>query len=94
MITLSSHWIPWQRTMAHARLQASYLNKQMGRKVAGDQLLVGFLQRGKSCSRSLEKSSSWSQLRQGLNSKFNPWPQGPKTAVGQGHPWIRKIYRG
>lgn len=32
--------------MAHARLQASYLNKQMGRKVAGGQLLVGFLQKG------------------------------------------------
>lgn len=32
--------------MVHARLQASYLNKQMGRKVAGGQLLVGFLQKG------------------------------------------------
>lgn len=32
--------------MAHARLQASYLNDQMGRKVAGGQLLAGFLQKG------------------------------------------------
>lgn len=32
--------------MAHARLQVSYLNDQMGRKVAGGQLLAGFLQKG------------------------------------------------
>lgn len=31
--------------LAHARLQASYLSKQMGRKVAGGRLLVGFLQK-------------------------------------------------
>lgn len=32
--------------MAHARLQASYLNEQMGRQVAGGRLLAGFLQAG------------------------------------------------
>lgn len=32
--------------LTHPRLQASYLNKQMGRKVAGGQLLVGSLQKG------------------------------------------------
>ena len=32
--------------MAHARLQASYLNEQMGRQVAGGRLLIGILQQG------------------------------------------------
>lgn len=32
--------------VAHARLQAKYLNEQMGRKVAGGSVLAGFLQKG------------------------------------------------
>lgn len=39
--------------IAHARLQAGYLNEQMGRQVAGGQLLVGFLQKGQAVVKDL-----------------------------------------
>ncbi|HEL4265732.1 TPA: hypothetical protein ACG4OH_000180 [Stenotrophomonas maltophilia] len=39
--------------MAHARLQASYLNGQMGRQVAGGRLLAGFLQNGQAVVKDL-----------------------------------------
>lgn len=39
--------------IAHARLQAGYLNEQMGRQVAGGQLLVGFLQKGQAVLKDL-----------------------------------------
>ncbi|HDS1674832.1 hypothetical protein [Stenotrophomonas maltophilia] len=39
--------------MAHARLQASYLNEQMVRQVAGGQLLAGFLQKGQAVVKDL-----------------------------------------
>lgn len=39
--------------MAHARLQASYLNKQMGRNVAGGRLLAGYLQEGQAVVKDL-----------------------------------------
>ncbi|MDQ7306793.1 hypothetical protein O0J71_07570 [Stenotrophomonas sp. Sm3119] len=39
--------------LAHARLQASYLNEQTGRKVAGGQLLAGFLQKGQAVIKDL-----------------------------------------
>ncbi|HGM6414278.1 TPA: hypothetical protein ACKP8A_000189 [Stenotrophomonas maltophilia] len=39
--------------LAHARLQVSYLNKKMGRKVAGGRLLVGFLQKGQAVLKDL-----------------------------------------
>ncbi len=39
--------------LAHARLQASYLNEQMGRKVAGGRLLAGFLQKGQTVLKDL-----------------------------------------
>ncbi len=38
---------------AHARLQVSYLNGQLGRKVAGGRLLVGFLQKGQALLKDL-----------------------------------------
>lgn len=40
--------------LAHASLQASYLSKKMGRKVAGGLLLAGFLQKGKVVLKDLE----------------------------------------
>lgn len=39
--------------VAHARLQASYLNEQMGRKVAGGNVLAGFLQKGQAVVKDL-----------------------------------------
>jgi hypothetical protein len=39
--------------LAHARLQVSYLNGQLGRKVAGGRLLVGFLQKGQALLKDL-----------------------------------------
>ncbi|PZT29719.1 hypothetical protein A7X88_00170 [Stenotrophomonas maltophilia] len=39
--------------MAHARLQARYLNAQMGRQVAGGRLLAGFLQKGQAVVKDL-----------------------------------------
>lgn len=39
--------------LAHARLQASHLNEQMGRKVAGGRLLAGFLQKGQAVLKDL-----------------------------------------
>ena len=39
--------------LAHARLQVSYLNGQLGRKVAGGRLLVGFLQKGQAVLKDL-----------------------------------------
>lgn len=39
--------------MAHGRLQASYLNEQMGRQVAGGRLLAGFLQKGQAVVKDL-----------------------------------------
>lgn len=39
--------------MAHARLQAGYLNEQMGRVVAGGRLLAGFLQKGQAVIKDL-----------------------------------------
>ena len=39
--------------MAHARLQSSYLNEQMGRQVAGGRLLAGFLQNGQAVVKDL-----------------------------------------
>ena len=39
--------------MAHGRLQASYLNEQMGRQVAGGRLLAGFLQQGQAVIKDL-----------------------------------------
>jgi hypothetical protein len=39
--------------MAHARLQASYLNEQVGQQVAGGQLLVGFVQKGQAVVKDL-----------------------------------------
>lgn len=39
--------------LAHARLQASYLNEQLGRQVAGGRLLVGFLQKGQAVLKDL-----------------------------------------
>ena len=39
--------------VAHARLQASYLNEQMGRKVAGGRVLAGFLQKGQAVIKDL-----------------------------------------
>ncbi|QDL29618.1 hypothetical protein [Stenotrophomonas maltophilia] len=39
--------------LAHARLQASYLNQQVGRKVAGGRLLAGFLQKGQAVVKDL-----------------------------------------
>lgn len=39
--------------MAHARLQASYLNEQMGRPVAGGRLLAGFLKAGQAVIKDL-----------------------------------------
>ncbi|MCU1196126.1 hypothetical protein JAK23_10625 [Stenotrophomonas maltophilia] len=39
--------------MSHARLQASYLNEQMGRQVAGGRLLAGFLQAGQAVIKDL-----------------------------------------
>lgn len=39
--------------MAHACLQASYLNEQMGRQVAGGHLLAGFLQKGQAVVKDL-----------------------------------------
>lgn len=39
--------------LAHARLQASHLNEQLSRKVAGGRLLVGFLQKGQAVLKDL-----------------------------------------
>ncbi|HEL3813300.1 TPA: hypothetical protein UMY79_000120 [Stenotrophomonas maltophilia] len=39
--------------LAHARLQASHLNQQLGRKVAGGRLLAGFLQKGQAVLKDL-----------------------------------------
>ncbi|WP_127564257.1 hypothetical protein [Stenotrophomonas indicatrix] len=39
--------------IAHARLQAGYVNEQMGRQVAGGRLLVGFLQKGQAVVKDL-----------------------------------------
>lgn len=39
--------------VAHARLQANYLNEQMGRKVAGGSVLAGFLQKGQAVMKDL-----------------------------------------
>ncbi|WP_282254161.1 hypothetical protein [Stenotrophomonas sp. PS02299] len=39
--------------MAHARLQAGYLNEQMGRQVAGGHLLAGFLQKAQAVVKDL-----------------------------------------
>lgn len=39
--------------IAHARLQAGYLNEQMGREVAGGRLLAGFLQKGQAVVKDL-----------------------------------------
>ncbi|WP_414576859.1 hypothetical protein [Stenotrophomonas sp. FR024] len=39
--------------VSHARLQASYLNEQMGRQVAGGRLLAGFLQKGQAVVKDL-----------------------------------------
>lgn len=39
--------------MAHARLQARYLNAKMGRQVAGGRLLAGFLQKGQAVVKDL-----------------------------------------
>ncbi|XNX73583.1 hypothetical protein ACL5HQ_11315 [Stenotrophomonas maltophilia] len=39
--------------LSHARLQASYLDEQMGRKVAGGRLLVGYLQKGQALLKDL-----------------------------------------
>nr|WP_180165449.1 hypothetical protein [Stenotrophomonas sp. SbOxS2]NYT98295.1 hypothetical protein [Stenotrophomonas sp. SbOxS2] len=39
--------------MAHARLQAGYLNERMGRQVAGGRLLVGFLQKSQAVVKDL-----------------------------------------
>lgn len=39
--------------IAHARLQAGYLNEQMARQVAGGRLLVGFLQKGQAVVKDL-----------------------------------------
>ncbi|WP_295573939.1 hypothetical protein [uncultured Stenotrophomonas sp.] len=39
--------------MAHARLQASYLNEQMRRQVAGGNLLAGFLQKAQAVVKNL-----------------------------------------
>lgn len=39
--------------VAHARLQASYLNEQLGRKVAGGRLLAAFLQKGQAVLKDL-----------------------------------------
>lgn len=39
--------------MAAGRLQASYLNDQMGRQVAGGRLLIGFLQQGQAVVKDL-----------------------------------------
>lgn len=39
--------------IAHARLQAGYLNEQMGRQVAGGRLLVGFLQKSQAVVKDL-----------------------------------------
>jgi len=39
--------------MAHARLQAGYLNEKMGRKVVGGRLLTGFLQQGQAVVKDL-----------------------------------------
>jgi len=39
--------------LAHARLQASYLHEQLGRRVAGGRLLAGFLMRGQAVLRDL-----------------------------------------
>lgn len=39
--------------MAHARLQAGYLNERMGRQVAGGRLLVGFLQKSQAVLKDL-----------------------------------------
>ncbi|MBN5171648.1 hypothetical protein ACNJRW_04260 [Stenotrophomonas maltophilia] len=39
--------------LAHARLQANYLNEQVRRRVAGGRLLVGFLQKGQAVVKDL-----------------------------------------
>lgn len=39
--------------VVHSRLQASYLNEQMGRKVAGGRVLAGFLQKGQAVVKDL-----------------------------------------
>lgn len=39
--------------MAHARLQAGYLNEQVGREVAGGRLLAAFLQKGQAVIKDL-----------------------------------------
>ncbi|WP_329889146.1 hypothetical protein [Stenotrophomonas sepilia] len=39
--------------VAHARLQANYLNEQMGRKVVGGSVLAAFLQRGQAVVKDL-----------------------------------------
>ncbi len=39
--------------LAHARLQVRHLNGQVGRKVAGGRLLVGFLQKGQAMVKDL-----------------------------------------
>ncbi len=39
--------------LAHARLQASHLNEQLGRRVAGGRLLAGFLQKGQAVLKDL-----------------------------------------
>lgn len=39
--------------MTAGRLQANYLNEQMGRQVAGGRLLIGFLQQGQSVVKDL-----------------------------------------
>lgn len=39
--------------MAHARLQAGYLNERMGRQVAGGRLLVAFLQKSQAVVKDL-----------------------------------------
>ncbi|MEN5153730.1 hypothetical protein [Stenotrophomonas muris] len=39
--------------MAHARLQADYLNERAGRQVAGGRLLAGFLQKGQAVVKDL-----------------------------------------
>ncbi|HDS1132812.1 hypothetical protein JAK62_13795 [Stenotrophomonas maltophilia] len=39
--------------MTAGRLQANYLNEQMGRQVAGGCLLIGFLQQGQAAVKDL-----------------------------------------
>lgn len=44
---------PPRRRRGAGRLQAHYLNEQMGRQVAGGRLLIGFLQQGQAVVKDL-----------------------------------------